>query len=72
MTDSFFPGLLEETMNDGDVDLPEAGERRIVEKNQEEINVGGIGLDCVFGQSPLGDQVVQKGFSDSGKMFGEL
>lgn len=72
MADAPFPGFLEEAVNDGNVDLSQAGYRRVVEKNQEKIDVRGICLDGVVGESPLGNEVVQKGFGDGGKIFGEL
>ena len=36
---------------------------------EEKTDIGGIGLDGIFGKAPLGDEIVQKGFSDRGKLF---
>jgi hypothetical protein len=31
---------------------------------EEKTDIGGIGLDGIFGKAPLGDEIVQEGFSD--------
>ncbi len=40
-----------------------------MKEGQEEIYICGVCLDSVLGKSPFGDQVVQKGFGDSGEIF---
>lgn len=43
-----------------------------MKEGQEKIYICGVRLDSVLGKSPFGDQIVQKGFGDSGEISGQV
>ena len=61
--------VFEKTVDCRQIDGAEIFLFTLSEKVQEKGNVGGIGKDTVFRQTPLGDQVVEMKFLGSGEMI---